>query len=302
MRRPPIPPGSLVLLTSFALGLLACDGAAPPESTLAVLTAFPAETAAVLEHATITETRTVEGHIFRLGEIGQRRVVIGMTGIGLLNAEATTRVLLEHFEVAGVVFSGVAAGPLEVGDVIVASSFRLGDAESYATHTPWLDLAAELAQRGEIELERCAIVPDTSPPDGVTPGVAVCLPHEPRLVVGGAGTSSDPFGDTPLECVPDLNDVFACDAEGYSPVSIGPWAPAGLVRLEPGEEATLDQETAAVAREVEARELPFVAFRGASDGGKDPLGLSGFDQFFVYYRLAAHNAAEATAAFVVRAD
>jgi len=60
-------------------------------------------------------------------------------------------------------------------------------------------------------------------------------------------------------------------------------------------------ETAAVAREAQGRGVPFIAFRAVSDGAGDPLGLPGFPtQFFAYYRLAAHNAAAATTAFVTR--
>jgi nucleoside phosphorylase len=63
----------------------------------------------------------------------------------------------------------------------------------------------------------------------------------------------------------------------------------------------VDMETTAVAREAEARGLPFIAFRAASDGEGDPLSLPGFPaQFFAYYRLAARNAAAVTIAFLER--
>ena len=60
-------------------------------------------------------------------------------------------------------------------------------------------------------------------------------------------------------------------------------------------------ETAAIGREATLRGLPFIAFRAGSDGAGDPLGLPGFPaQFYAYYRLAAHNAAIATRAFLER--
>jgi nucleoside phosphorylase len=62
-----------------------------------------------------------------------------------------------------------------------------------------------------------------------------------------------------------------------------------------------DNESASVARVAAAAGIPFVAFRAVSDGAGDPLHLPGFPvQFFVYARLAAHNAAAATAAFLSR--
>jgi hypothetical protein len=62
-----------------------------------------------------------------------------------------------------------------------------------------------------------------------------------------------------------------------------------------------DMETAAVARVAAEREIPFVGFRGVSDGAGDPLDLPGFPvQFFAYYRVAADNAAAATVATLQR--
>ena len=295
----------LPLLASIALWAPACgDGSSTPEPTLGVLSAFPAELAAVLERATIEETRTVDGHIFRLGRIGRTRVVIGMTGIALVNAQATTRALLDAFDVAGVVISGVAGSPLRIGDVTVPATWSLDDGSRYEAHPPWLELAAEIAQDGQVALEKCAIVPDVTPIPGVTPGVTVCFDYEARVVVGGDASSSDPFGDGAFQCIPGGNDVFACDADApgaFTPVSVGPVAPAALVRLDAGAQAAYDMETAAIAREVTARGLPFVAFRASSDGAPDPFGLEGFVQFFAYYRLAARNAAAAAAAFIARA-
>jgi len=60
-----------------------------------------------------------------------------------------------------------------------------------------------------------------------------------------------------------------------------------------------DNETAAVAAEAQARGIPFIGFRGVSDGPGDPLGLPGYPtQFFAYYRLAARNSAAAAMAFI----
>ena len=60
-----------------------------------------------------------------------------------------------------------------------------------------------------------------------------------------------------------------------------------------------DMESAAVARVAARRRVPFLAVRAGSDGGGDPRGDRGFPaQFFDYYRLAAHNAADVTRAIV----
>jgi nucleoside phosphorylase len=304
MRRQPTGLASAVVLACLAFGPSGCGDASRPEPVFAILSAFPGELAAVLERAEVEETRAVEGRIFRLGRIGRTRVVMGMTGVALVNARETTRVLLDHFEVTGVVISGVAGSPLLVGDVTVPATWVLDDGSRYAAHAPWLELAKEVALARSVPLESCAIIPDVVPIPGVTPGQTVCFPYEPRVVVGGFGTSSDPFGGRAFECIPGGDDVFACDTDdpdAFPTDSVGPAAPAALVLVDADVQTAYDMETAAIAREVTSRGLPFVAFRASSDGGPDPFDLTDFVEFFAYYRLAAHNAAVAAAAFVERA-
>ena len=86
---------------------------------VAVLSAFPAELAPLLERATIEETVVVGDRTFRVGRLGGVPVVLGITGIGMVNAAQTTRALLDRFPVVGVVVSGVAGSTRRIGDVDV---------------------------------------------------------------------------------------------------------------------------------------------------------------------------------------
>jgi nucleoside phosphorylase len=131
--------------------------------------------------------------------------------------------------------------------------------------------------------------------------------------VGGRGETSDPFGGRALPCAPGGGDVFGCEpcveqlrAEDATRFATGavPFAdPAFFTGYSaapgtPGYVAQ-DQESAAVGQVAHAHGLPFLALRGVSDGGGDPLGLPGFPvQFFYYRQLAADNAAAATEAFL----
>jgi hypothetical protein len=66
-----------------------------------------------------------------------------------------------------------------------------------------------------------------------------------------------------------------------------------------GHYVSSDEETAEVAVAAHAAHLPFIGFRGVSDGGGDPLHLPGFPfQFFVYRQLAADNVGAVAAAFI----
>jgi nucleoside phosphorylase len=250
-----------------------------------VLSAFPAELEAVLDRVAVSGAIAIGERTFRTGELGGVSVVVGMTGIGLENATATTRALLERGGIDGIVVSGVAGSPLRIGDVVVAETWAIPGQTAFAADPTWIELARTLVGASDVELDRCGERADIQPSD------TVCLPHEPEVVVGGTGESSDPFGGKPVACQPDGGDVFGCDP---------PAVTAGVV---PGAAApvAVDMETAAIAAEAAARELPFIAFRAVSDGTGDPLNLPGFPaQFFAYYPLAASNAAIATSVFLER--
>ncbi|KAK3140440.1 hypothetical protein QOZ80_5AG0401010 [Eleusine coracana subsp. coracana] len=64
----------------------------------------------------------VAGRRFRFGKIGEQKVIIVMTGLGMLNAGATTQLLLTLIDVKGIVHFGIAgnADPdRHIGDVTV---------------------------------------------------------------------------------------------------------------------------------------------------------------------------------------
>jgi nucleoside phosphorylase len=261
---------------------------------IAVLGAFPAELAALVDRAEIEEEIVIGDRVMRIGRLGGVRVVLGMTGIGLLNAERTTRVVLDRFPVTGVIGTGVAGSPHRIGDVTVPRAWELNDGTVYECDAPWLSVAEEVAA-SDLTLDRCTNVPATGQP--------VCMPYEPAVVVGGIGISDDPYGDTPLDCFPvGDNDIFGCDIAAIGSTSAAR-DDGTLAGPHQNERVAGDQETAAIAREATARGLPFIAFRSASDstGEPDPLNLPGFPgQFFAYYRLAASTAAEAATAFLQR--
>ncbi|PSR91788.1 Bark storage protein like [Actinidia chinensis var. chinensis] len=63
-----------------------------------------------------------QGRRFRFGTIGNKQVILVMTGLGMINAGVTTQLLLSLFEVEGVVHYGIAgnANPsLHIGDVTI---------------------------------------------------------------------------------------------------------------------------------------------------------------------------------------
>jgi hypothetical protein len=137
----------------------------------------------------------------------------------------------------------------------------------------------------------------------------------PQIRFGGYGSSADGFGGRAFPCFPGGGDVFGCRpcrAPGVAAPDVQQFATDAVPFLDPNfffeyfqmpappsDAAAVDMETGAVARVAAANGIPFIAFRGASDGGGDPLMLPGFPfQFFLYRQLAADNAARVTLAFL----
>ncbi|CAI0390074.1 unnamed protein product [Linum tenue] len=69
-----------------------------------------------------TPTLDIMGRRFRIGKVGDHKVIIVMTGLSMLNAGVTTELLLTLFNVEGILHYGIAgnANPeLQIGDVAI---------------------------------------------------------------------------------------------------------------------------------------------------------------------------------------
>ncbi|WP_232079336.1 5'-methylthioadenosine/S-adenosylhomocysteine nucleosidase family protein [Mycobacterium conspicuum] len=268
------------------------------EPRILVLAAFPAECDAVLSHTTLDPDPVVVcgRRYFYLGAIGGRKVIVAMTGIGLVNAANATEAAFARFNCIGaVVFSGVAGGgsrPM-IGDVAIPAQWTL---DGGTTFRPVDAGMLETAQTLSVALDNTK------------------LRRQPRLVVGGDGASSDNNNGTAFPAIPFGGSVFGCRprrAPNRSPFytgnfveAIGPWLARGLignVRLAQQNPAfdAMDMETAAAQAVADAHGVPFLGIRGISDGQGDPLHLPGFPiTFFYYKRIAADNAARTVAKFL----
>jgi nucleoside phosphorylase len=281
-----------VLLAAPAPGAAAPPGlcaavrrSRPPKPVVAVLAAFPAELAPLVAAADVERTVDIDGRTYYVGRLEGVRVVLALTGIGMVNAATTARSVTDHFRTAGVLMSGVAGSAHRIGDVVIAARWEDPNRPRIFPANPaLLAIARRAVRRPSIPLEKCTQVPPAAP-DGTT----VCMLHDPEVVFGGRGQSTDPFADAALPCVPGAGDVFGC--------ALPADAAATLQRAAATAPDPVDMETAAVAHVASWRRLPFLGIRAVSDGAGDPLGDRGFPaQFFDYYRLAAANAALVTRA------
>src|SRR5262249_12607784 len=116
---------------------------APP--MIAVLSAFPAELAPLIERATVRETVRVGDRVLRVGTLGDVPVVLGLLGIGLVNAANTTKLVLDRFDVDALIVSGVAGSPQRIGDVTAPDTWVEDDGASHPVDPTLLAIAREVA-------------------------------------------------------------------------------------------------------------------------------------------------------------
>jgi nucleoside phosphorylase len=299
------------------------DAQTTSETRTLVLTAFPAEADAVLARTTLDPNPSVvvDGHHFYLGALGGKKVIVAMTGIGMVNATQTTEIALDHFtpesgiSIGAVVFSGVAGGSgrTEIGSVAVPARWTSDDGATWhAVDSAMLSAANTL----NVDLLSSDTIGDPACACGLLAGPQIDLKREPQLFVGGDGSSDDNNNGTAFPSIPLGGDIFGpqpCAAPDFSPLFTGnffqalaPFLAGGLLSnltgllapVAPAVDA-VDQETAAAQQVADAHGIPFLGIRGMSDGPGDPLNLPGYPfTFFVYKQIAADNAAIVTEAFL----
>jgi nucleoside phosphorylase len=301
--------------------------AEPGQRTL-ILTAFPAEADAILARTTLDPNPSVvvDGHHFYLGTLGGKKVIVAMTGIGMVNATNTTEVALDHFtpesgiSIGAVVFSGVAGGSgrTEIGSVAVPARWTSDDGVTWHAVDPGMLAAANTV---DVDLRSTDTIGD--PACGYCGPLSwlplVNLNREPDLFVGGDGSSDDNNNGTAFPAIPSIplvGDIFGPQpfaAPDFSLLFVGnfftaivPFLVNGLLSnliglfspVAPAVDA-VDQETAAAQQVADAHGIPFLGVRGMSDGPGDPLHLPGYPfTFVVYKQIAADNAAIVTEAFL----
>jgi len=288
-----------------------------------VLSAMPVELSPLLATEKVARTVTAGGHNFYVGRLRGHRVILALTGIGPVNARHTTRAAIKRFRcghhrgIKAAVFSGVAGGDF-IGDVTVPRRWTQDAGKHFFGVDHRMLRAAKRVARHHLPLERKTPVGDplclclNSTPALTTVNVT----HKPRVEIGGAGQTTDPFSGKAFPCVPAGGDVFGCDpcpvredvardvkqfVPGVIPL-LNPSFFAGYLSASSSESPKYvaeDEETAAVDAVATHHHVRFLGIRAVSDGGGDPLHLPGFPAEFFYYRqLAADNAALTTLAFL----
>ncbi len=100
---------------------------------IAIVSAMHEELSAVLALMPDEQKQVVAGREFWLGHLHGQEVVAVLSRIGKVAAATTASVLIERYQAASIVFTGVAGGlgpGVGVGDVVVADSFMQHDLDA----------------------------------------------------------------------------------------------------------------------------------------------------------------------------
>lgn len=288
---------------AFALALLAATPAFAAETLdstprIAVMSAFQPEWVQLQGKMQGRTDQEVNGVTFATGDLGGKPVVLFLSGVSMVNAAMSTQLAIDHFDIKGIVFSGIAGGvdpSRHIGDVIVPEQWAEYLETIFARDvggkfTPPGFLPTELPNfgmmfpqdvgiarsGGKIEKKRwfpvdatMLEVARTVAADTKLNGCAkACLAHSPEIHVGGNGVSGQAFVD---------NAAF----RDYAFQTFGA--------------EVLDMESAAVAHVAYANGVPFIAFRSLSDlaGGGE-----GENEMGTFMQLASDNSASVVEKFL----
>lgn len=264
------------------LAVVAVQAAAPAESEqpIVLLYAFDAEGSALREQLRVSDSVVLLGRPVLRGRLHDQDVVLAESGVGMTNAAMTAQRLIDYFNPAMVLFSGIAGAidtAVSIGDIVICSTWTTHDygyrgkdgfqRTSVAAFLPGRDSITALASFPvDTGLLRAARTLAADPPALDSVGG-----RSPRLHVGGHGASGNTFIDSR-----DYREFLSEELDAR----------------------IVDMESAAVAQVSSVNGLPFLAFRSASDlagGSGSETAAAEIERFF---QIAADNSSAVILAFL----
>ncbi len=272
---------------------------------MALISAFEPEIEVLRGRLQNPKTYELINREFVTGELSGKPVVVFSSGVSMVNAAMTTQLALDHFEIEGIVVSGVAGGAdpgLSIGDIAIPVQWGQYLEMAYARKTddgyelpPFLSsefpnygmmytinigIFEELAGHGKSRFWFPADAKFLAAAEAAASKLKLSdtdakgqkLDHSPEIHIGGGGVTGTAFVDN-AEFREWTHTTFNA--------------------------RVLDMETAAIAQVADANGVPFLAFRALSDLAG---GGSGANQFDIFMGLAGGNLADLVEAFLKELD
>lgn len=293
---------------------------------LGIIAAFGQEADLLLDSMENKKEFLINGKTFTAGKLQGTPVVLVISGISMVNAVMTTQMIIDHFNLKGVIFSGIAGGvnpALHVGDVVIAKNWAAPGEVYHANST---DTPAPCGTPGDLSCLGLKLTDNKLPyANGIflrDTNVINASNYKKVAVKDGFGNiqaygemKSDFPVDTTLWHIASSVQAstqtqlepICVDSSCYKPKIVlgerGISSGAFLANANYREYLfntlaadCVDMETAGVAQTAYANEVPFIAFRSLSDlAGADADANVGA---FFASGVAQRNAAKLTMAFV----
>lgn len=291
----------LIAVLSLFLSTISWAGPkADPVSRIAIVCAFQPEIPVLRAALKDAKLQTIHRTQFYTGKIGNKDVVLFLSGMSMVNASMTTQMALDHFNIKSIVFSGIAGGvnpSLSIGDVAVPDQWgqylenilaRQVNGQFVAPgflKTPYPNFGMMFPQN--VQIANGAQAPEekfwfkvddhlmaqakkilVQPQLDRCTDQDHCLSHTPKVVFGGSGISGQSFMDN-AELRQFAFNTFQANV--------------------------VDMESAAIGHVAYVNQVPFIVFRSLSDLAG---GGSGENEEEVFFKLAAKNSSKLVIQYV----
>ena len=293
---------------------------------LGIIAAFGQEADLLLRSMENKKEFLINGKTFTTGKLQGTPVVLVISGISMVNAVMTTQMIIDHFNLKGVIFSGIAGGvnpALHVGDVVIAKNWA---APGEVYHANSNETPAPCGTSGDLSCLGLKLM-DNKPPyaNGIflRDTNVINASNYKKVAVKDSFGNIQAYGEMKSDFPVDntlwhiASSVQASTQTQLEPICVNsncytPKIVLGERGISSGAFLAnanyreylfntlaadcVDMETAGVAQTAYANEVPFIAFRSLSDlAGADADPNVGA---FFASGVAQRNAAKLTMAFV----
>ncbi len=233
---------------------------------IAIMGALEAEVNLLKDNLKGIRTKSFDGVTFYKGKLAGKKVVLLQAGVGKVNAAYGTAILLSHFKIKSVLFTGVAGGihpETYPGDIVIGKKMIQYDF-------------------GKLDSTGFSIWPTRNAlaPDGKNPLYIPCDSVLFHLAVNTAG-------DTEFENVGDRNPEVFTGNIATGDMFINQTVKAKWLYQTFDAYAT-EMEGAAVAQVCYMQNVPFLIIRSCSDNANNQAHLD----FSAFLKPAANNSAK----------
>lgn len=256
----------------IALSLIVCCQAPDEHSKpYLILYAFDAEGQLLAENMDIVQKHRILGRPVLSGRLSGKDIILAESGIGMTNAAMTTQKLIDRFKPKAVIFTGIAGAidsVVHIGDITICEKWITHDYVYHGKEGPQPKNIGVYSPSADslIRISFCSVDSSLFDKAVMISGEQVSFQsigeRTPNILTGGVGVSGNAFIDNYNKRI-WLQETF--DAQ------------------------VTDMETAAVAQVCFVNDIPFIAFRSASDlaGGSD--SKSAREELNQFFKVAAVN-------------